>query len=783
MNINYGNNGNNGNNGSIKRPAPSSSSENSEPVKKVISNKYISKNTYSFTDMIQNKFPNKYEQDEGGGGGVPNLNPPPNLGPDLRITNNYVDAGGGGGGGLPVDAVGVLGDTQSDLYNTERNITEFVKNLPNQILVDEDEQKNIEELETEITNNESGFIPNLICNASSNANVSTSNARASIKASTSSSSSKASFNTTQDNCIQAISLRKSTSMISAQCHGSRLAVKKIEDLLNIIFNYNKAIVDEWLDVITKSLHCMYLIGGFPGMSTISTCNLQSEGHREAMHISFLTMIAITLADYRKGVYSLMAKLHMLCNKYFERLECILVKSYKSNVDPSDANEVAGLRAAECHGPITTERHIVTRNAIGNLGFNCYTEKVYKWLKKIHNSSKTPGNEQLKDEITSLLKAGDIFSTIGTGGATKPGEQSQTTRRPPLAFILEIGKDGVNYSDISSFDNAVNYIPFYQENDSTPSNSSWKSMVSSFISNLMSYASLNSNPLKQFKQLVERNILFLKQITLEMIGQWNAIFVSQKLLKVQQFEVVDDTTPFSFGIGYKFKEHQILMSSEKYKIIKNIYYSDLGGRKVNSNINDLNNEIKSDIEKKIAFAPSLFFYLIDCMFTDFMFLLIDEFRKDNNVSQFSINQLQRTIRGRFCSDTLSALKWCVENCRSINGDYSCQISFFETPKQITDARYDEEHNTSYTQDAAFGLFPEESSEDYSKGLEKTVYTVKKSGFTKPAGGGRMIRNNLSVRNRVTRKRQRQKTKKIQEQIRRTTRKQRRQGKRRRTKKRN
>ena len=230
-----------------------------------------------------------------------------------------------------------------------------------------------------------------------------------------------------------------------------------------------------------------------------------------------------------------------------------------------------------------------------------------------------------------------------------------------------------------------------------------------------------------------------------------------------------------------------MSSEKYKIIKNIYDSDLGGRKVNSNINDLNNEIKSDIEKKIAFAPSLFFYLIDCMFTDFMFLLIDEFRKNKNnnlgINSIEISDLQDTINRRFCTDTLSALKWCVENCRSINGDYSCQISFFETPKQITGARYDEEHNTSYTQDATFGLFPEESSKDYSKGLEKTVYTLKKSGFTKPAGGGRMIRNNSSIRNRVTRKRQRQKTKKIQEQIRKTTRKQRRQGKRRRTKKRN
>ena len=90
------------------------------------------------------------------------------------------------------------------------------------------------------------------------------------------------------------------------------------------------------------------------------------------------------------------------------------------------------------------------------------------------------------------------------------------------------------------------------------------------------------------------------------------------------------------------------------------------------------------------------------------------------------------------------------------------------------------------------FPNVSSKYADKkSLEKNVETVNEtqaaSGYTKPAGGGRMIRNKSSVRNRVTRKRQKQQNKqrrKTKRRItRRTTRKRQRQGKRRRTKKRN
>ena len=84
-------------------------------------------------------------------------------------------------------------------------------------------------------------------------------------------------------------------------------------------------------------------------------------------------------------------------------------------------------------------------------------------------------------------------------------------------------------------------------------------------------------------------------------------------------------------------------------------------------------------------------------------------------------------------------------------------------------------------------PDKSLNDNSiKDVKTVVETNIDAGFTKPAGGGRMIRNKSSVRNRVTRKRnkqnkQRRKTKRRI--TRRTTRKRRNQCKRRRTKKRN
>ena len=562
-------------------------------------------------------------------------------------------------------------------------------------------------------------------------------------------------------------------MMSSQCHGFRLPIDKITELLNIIFFNNNSIVNEWIDVITEYLHCMYLIGGFPGMSTMSSCNLKSEGHREAMHISFLTIAAITLADYRKGVYLLMAYLDILCNRYFLRLEDLLVDSYKANVDIYTDTEVAGLVTKESVRPITTERHPVNRNAIGNLSFSCYTDKVYKWFKQILNTTRN-GYTNLKVDIRQAMLTGDAFSNIGTGGATQPGDKS--TGRPPLAFILGIGKDGVNYSDVSTFSNAVNYEPFYQENDSTPSNNSWKSMVSSVISNLMSYAYLTSNPLKQFRKLVEGNIEFLKKTTLEMIDQWNSVFGQERLLKVQRFEVVFSQT----------ENYHISKTSNKYKIIKDAYTCEVGGG-IDDN-RDLDEQIKHDIEYKIACAPSLFFYLIDCMFTCLMLKLIDEFRKNNNLNSNSkqIKKLQTDINTRFCTNTFLALKWCVENCRSINGDYSCQVAPFETPDQVEDACHAED-NESYTQEESLKFRPDKSLNDNSiKDVKTVVETNIDAGFTKPAGGGRMIRNKSSVSNRVTRKRnkqnkQRRKTKRRI--TRRTTRKRRNQCKRRRTKKRN
>lgn len=723
----------------------------------------------------------------------PNLNPSPNPGSDLNTIQAYLatnpEGGGGGGGGVPQGAVDVLvGDPQSDLCDTETNITDFVNALPEFLIENEDENKNNEELKTEITDIESIFIPDLICNASSNANALTSNASSSSSAKASSSSSSSSSakaspsNTVQPDCIKAISLRKSTSMISTKCHGLRLTVDtSITTLLNNIFPNNKAEVDKWLDVIRKSLHCMYLIGGFPGMSTMSSPNLNSEGHREAMHISFLTIAAITLADYRKGVYSLMANLDILCNRYFLSLENILVHSYKANVDMYNPTEAAGLKAAESNGPITTERHPVNRNAIGHFSFSCYTDKVYNWFKQILNTTISVGYTDLKLEVKKAMSTGDAFSTIGSGGATQPGDK--TTGRPPLAFILEIGKDGVNYSDISSFNNAVNYEPFYQENDSKLSNSSWKGMISSVISNLMSYAYLTSNPLKLFRTLVEGNIEFLKGTTLKMIRQWNSVFGNEHYLKVQHFEVVDDRNPFS---NVKIDTaYQIGMSSDKYKIIKKAYTCGVGGGM--AHIPNLDDQIKHDIEYKIAFAPSLFFYLIDCMFTYLMLKLIDEFRKNNNLNSIQIKKLQTDINKIFCTDTFLVLEWCVKNHRSINEDYSCQIAPFESPRQLENASYNERDNQTYTQEESWTVYPQAYLNNNNEEQLKKVASVRKdSGIVNPAGG-RMIRNKSSLRNRVTRKRQKQQNKqrrKTKRRItRRTTRKRQRQGKRRRTKKRN
>ena len=129
------------NNRGVKRPNAPSRFDNSEPVKKVNSNEYISKNTYSFKDMIQNPLPNKSVEDEGGGG-FP------------------VGAEGGGGGGLPIE----------ELENHDEYSKEEILDLVSDILSPPTKNKEVEEQETMAFNSE--FIDReLITNANATACV------------------------------------------------------------------------------------------------------------------------------------------------------------------------------------------------------------------------------------------------------------------------------------------------------------------------------------------------------------------------------------------------------------------------------------------------------------------------------------------------------------------------------------------------------------------------------------------------------------------------------------
>ena len=732
------------NNRGVKRPNAPSRFDNSEPVKKVNSNEYISKNTYSFKDMIQNPLPNKSVEDEGGGGG------------------------------LPIE----------ELENHDEYSKEEILDLVSDILSPPTKNKEVEEQETMAFNSE--FIDReLITNA---------NATACVLPLTNKSSSNASQpNTPNPNltyeCIKQISEKKSTIFKSTYSHGERLPLDYIYAFLQSKIS-DKNELAKWQTILYKSLTCMYSKSAYAGTSSISACSLDSIGHREAMDLASTIISAISLENYNKGAYATMEIYDRITNTYNRKLKPVLVTAYKDfNVNTSTA--VAGMNAAEKQGgPITEYRPThLTYDATVIFYFSELSQEMYNLFKQVINTDPNLTITLFKHEIQDRLKRGDTYSSSTYIGIQRP----RIGTCPPLAFISNIKKPKVDMSDISTFDNFEHYMPYYSDENESEKSTSLFSLkplkpILTFITNLISIS-----PSEKFKQLIKANIPFLKNSALTMIEQWNYIFSGDEYLEARMYQVFKDENDFitrPTNTNTHTKKHQILMTRDLFQQIKQVYRDKYGGNMTIRDISDsdLDEEITDKLQLKVAQAPAILFYLLDNMCSDVIFSLIEKF-KDNGFKydESTLTRLQRELKGKWLNGTLNALENSVDNWRSVNSDYSCKVSNLETEDEISISIEDSHNRTSNTQDQINSVTLQNNNKNNTiyEAANEVVEGVSKAGFV-PKIGGKMIRNKSSVRNRVTRKRQKQQNKQSkqrQKQMRRTTRKRRNQGKRRSTKKRN
>ena len=731
--------------GDNKRQYAPSRDDNSdsEPVKKVNSNEYISKNTYSFKDMIQNPLPNKSVEDEGGGG-FP------------------VGAEGGGGGGLPIE----------ELENHDEYSKEEILVLVSDILSPPTKNKEVEEQEAIAFNSE--FIDReLITNA---------NATACVLPLTNKSSSNASQpNTPNPNltyeCIKQISEKKSTIFKCTYSHGERFPLVDIYTFLQSKISDNNEFA-KWRTILYKSLTCMYSKSAYAGTSSVSACSLNSIAHRQAMDLASTIISAISLENYKKGAYATMEIYDRITNTYNRKLKPELVTAYK-DFNRNTPNAVAGINAAEKQGgPITEYRPThLTYDATVIFYFSELSQEMYNLFKQVIN--KEPDKISLfKQKINDCLKRGDTYSSSTYIGIQRP----RIGQCPPLAFISNIKKPKVDMSDISTFDNFEHYMPYYSnENESEKSTSLFSlkpfNPILTFITNLISIS-----PSEKFKQLIKANIPFLKQSALTMIGQWNSIFSGNEYLEARMYQVFKDENDFiAKTTNTNTQKHQILMTCELFEIIKRVYRDKNGGNMTIRDISDsnLDTQITDKLELKVAQAPAILFYLLDNMCSDFIFSLIENF-KDNgfNYDKLTFIMLKSQLKGKWLTSTLNALENSVDKWRSVNSDYSCKVSNLETVDEISSSIADSYNIDSNTQDQIDSLTLQNPNinNKFHNATNKVIEGVSEAGYF-PKIGGKMIRNKSSVRNRVTRKQRQNK------QMRRITRKRRNQGKRRRTKKRN
>ena len=146
--------------------------------------------------------------------------------------------------------------------------------------------------------------------------------------------------------------------------------------------------------------------------------------------------------------------------------------------------------------------------------------------------------------------------------------------------------------------------------------------------------------------------------------------------------------------------------------------------------------------------------------------------------------------------LEIIKYSNKTNRGYFANDACQVAPFENKSQIkAGIKHEFGKKTGTQQDIAKELNILESKGNFNSSAHMSTITGNtganyKSDDDDSQDGGRMIRNKSSLRNRVTRKRQKQQNKQSKQRrktkrriTRRTTRKRQRQCKRRRTKKRN
>jgi hypothetical protein len=264
----------------------------------------------------------------------------------------------------------------------------------------------------------------------------------------------------------------------------------------------------------------------------------------------------------------------------------------------------------------------------------------------------------------------------------------------------------------------------------------------------------------FKKLVKQNVELLERTARVMVRNYNSIFNSDNF-GVKFFEVYSHDRER----GYTYGSNQILVTGHLFETMIKACKNTWGGNQGDKSDIQLINEIRDMIQSKIYSSSSLFIHLLNCMITDFFLKIITNFKKSNYIVQ-NIRQLiqfQSEFEDLWTSSTLKIIKYSNTTNRGYFGNDACQVAPFETDRQI-EAGSDYEHKIKTgTQEAMIKEEKKLGSNNLIK--EEDMQAIKKITRANydsddSQGGGKMIRNKSSVRNRVTRKRQKQQNKQIQ-----------------------
>ena len=700
-------------------------------------------------------------------------------GPEPYMLKAYIDnGGGGGGGGVPVGAGGVPvgANVGNESVLEEAKIIDL---LPN----NEEEQL---EISKEVEKKEV-YIRNQIAKKEGEEGEECRNALSTNNNNTKQSAPSSSTVSCKPRTMDPT---KATYMSCLEGHGNRFPKYLIEDILLKLSNnvYDLKYYQGYIKSIEETLECIYhYSSAHAGLSSISSCDPRKPGSRISKQKSNMAIANIaTKSGYKNGAKRTMAVFEYLANKYAEKyLKHSNATGYLENVS-GPIEELARDIILKQKGEITASRDTVQRDAFETWSFSAVPLEIYEYIEKIiQNKNSSASAKVLEPMLSATLNTGDRFSCSMFGDCQFP----KTNSSRAICVVGELGKPLIDTSDFSSFKNVENYTVLSEEEDNKDD---WSYLIPFKKQAVAFFQKLRGvDPNTNFKKLVKQNVELLETTAGEMVGKYNSIFNSNNF-GVVFFKVYSHNRE----PGYTYGSNQILVTDPLFKTMiiacKNTWGGDQGAKSDSM----LTIEISKMIESKIYSSSSLFIHLLNCMITDFFSKIITIFKKSNYIVQNprQLINFQSDFKGLWTKSTLEIIEYSNTTNRGYFGNDACQVAPFENNSQI-EAGSNYEHNiktgTQQDMEKELNILESKGNFNSSDHMSTIRYNTgaKYDSDDDSQGGGRMIRNKSSVRNRVTRKRkqqnkqnkQRRKTKRRI--TRRTTRKRQRQGKRRRTKKRN